>query len=76
VLLGLAGVKTQLIFARSGNTPGAMNQLLIPEALAIISPEARGGGSAMMAQGGGPGAPPAVVRQALARARQILLDTL
>jgi alanyl-tRNA synthetase len=75
VLLGLAGVKTQLIFARSGNTPGAMNQLLI-EALAIIGPEARGGGSAMMAQGGGPGAPPAVVRQALARARQILLDTL
>ena len=75
VLLGLAGVKTQLIFARSGNTPGAMNQLLT-EALAIIGPEARGGGSAMMAQGGGAGAPPIVVRQALERARQILLDTL
>jgi alanyl-tRNA synthetase len=75
VLLGLAGVKTQLVFARAGNTPGAMNQLLA-EALAIIGPDARGGGSAMIAQGGGPGAAPATVKRALERAQQILLDTL
>jgi alanyl-tRNA synthetase len=74
-LLGLAGTKTQLIFARAGNTPGAMNQLLT-EALTIISPDARGGGSSMMAQGGGPGAAPATVKRALERAQQILLDTL
>ncbi|MFO7539770.1 MAG: alanyl-tRNA editing protein [Chloroflexota bacterium] len=75
VLLGLAGIKSQLVFARAGNTPGAMDQLLI-EALAIISPDARGGGSSMMAQGGGPGAAPALVKQALDRAQQILFDTL
>ena len=75
VLLGLAGPKTQLIFARAGNTPGHMNQLL-NEALTLIGPMAKGGGSAMMAQGGGPSAKPAIVRQAIQRAQQLLLDSL
>ncbi len=75
VLLGLAGPKTQLVFARASNTPGNMNQLL-NEALAVIGPDARGGGTPIMAQGGGPPANPATVKQALQRAEQILLDKL
>jgi alanyl-tRNA synthetase len=74
-LLGLAGEQSQLILARAQDAPGAMDQLL-PPSLALISPTARGGGSPVMAQGGGPAADPALVQQALDRAQQLLLDTL
>ncbi len=51
-LLGVAGEKCQLIFARSKDATSDMAQLL-KRALAALSPAARGGGSADFAQGGG-----------------------
>jgi alanyl-tRNA synthetase len=51
-LLGIAGDKCQLIFARAKDAPGDMGQLL-KHALAQLSSAARGGGSADFAQGGG-----------------------
>jgi alanyl-tRNA synthetase len=51
-LLGTAGEKAQLIFARSKDAPGDMADML-KRALSMLSPAARGGGSADFAQGGG-----------------------
>lgn len=52
-LLAVAGERAQLIFCRSAGAPGAMDELIRP-ALAALG--GRGGGSAALAQGGGPAA--------------------
>ena len=69
LLFGLAGEKSQLLFARSAAVPGEMNQLIKP-ALQILG-SAAGGGNAELAQGGGPAATVEQVEQALKRARQL-----
>ena len=51
-LLGLAGSKTHLLFSRSAGAPGNVNQLL-KTALEMLG-SGSGGGSASLAQGGGP----------------------
>lgn len=51
-LLGVAGERTHLVFGRSAGAPGDMGALLRP-ALAALG--GRGGGNALLAQGGGPG---------------------
>jgi alanyl-tRNA synthetase len=69
VMLGLAGDKSHLLFARTENAPGEMNQLL-KQALQLL--DGAGGGSPAMAQGGGKAADVAQVDQAIQRARRIL----
>jgi alanyl-tRNA synthetase len=73
-LLGLAGDKSQLIFCRSANAPGQMNQLLKP-ALQMLGTTA-GGGNESFAQGGGPAANEDQVLQALGRAERLLLGQI
>ena len=73
-LLGLAGEKSQLLFCRSQNAPGEMNQLIKP-ALQILG-SAAGGGSAIMAQGGGPSTDVARVRQAIDKAERLLIGQI
>ena len=68
-LLGSAGARSALCFARAKDAPGDMNALL-REALAALGGGAKGGGSADFAQGGGIPADDAQVRAALARARE------
>jgi hypothetical protein len=63
-----------LIFGRSANAPGEMNQLIKP-ALQMLG-SASGGGTAEMAQGGGPPADVERVEQAVARAERLLLGQL
>ena len=65
-LLGLAGERSQLVFARSADAPGDMGALLKP-ALAALG--GRGGGSPTLAQGGGPAADEAAVAAVLRLAR-------
>ncbi len=67
VLLGLAGAKSQLLFCRSADAPGEMNQLIKP-ALAQLG--GGGGGNASMAQGGGKTADLATVQTVLAEAKK------
>ncbi|VAW30683.1 Alanyl-tRNA synthetase family protein [hydrothermal vent metagenome] len=74
VLLGLAGAKSQLLFCRSKDAPGEMNQLLKP-ALQILG-SAAGGGSAMMAQGGGPATDSERVQQAIDKAERLLFGQI
>ena len=74
VLFGLAGKKTQLLFCRSQDAPGEMNQLLKP-ALQILG-TAAGGGSAMMAQGGGPATDSERVQQAIDKAERLLIGQI
>lgn len=69
-LLGLAGTKAQLVFSRSTDAPGKMNQLIQP-ALQLLGP-AGGGGTEMFAQGGGPAATVEDVRRALEQAEKLL----
>lgn len=69
LLFGLAGDKSQLLFARSPEVAGEMNQLIKP-ALQVLG-SASGGGNAELAQGGGPAATVEQVEQALKRARQL-----
>jgi len=64
-LLGLAGERSHLVFARSAGAPGAMGDLIRP-ALAALG--GRGGGSPALAQGGGPAADEAAVAAAIAAA--------
>ncbi len=64
-LLGLAGERSHLVFARSADAPGDMGALLRP-ALAALG--GRGGGSPTLAQGGGPAADEAAVAAAIAGA--------
>ncbi|WP_420631920.1 alanyl-tRNA editing protein [Candidatus Leptofilum sp.] len=73
-LLGLAGKKSQLLFCRSKDAPGEMNQLIKP-ALNILG-SAAGGGSAIMAQGGGPGTDRARVQQAIDKAERLLIGQI
>ena len=70
-LLGLAGERSQLVFARSADAPGDMGALLKP-ALATLG--GRGGGSPTLAQGGGPAADETAVAAALRLARSLLGD--
>ena len=73
-LLGLSGEKSQLLFCRSQAAPGEMNQLIKP-ALQILG-SAAGGGSPIMAQGGGPGTDRERVQQALDKAERLLIGQL
>lgn len=73
-LLGLAGEKAQLLFCRSQNAPGEMNQLIKP-ALQILG-SAAGGGTAVMAQGGGPSTDVARIQQAIERAERLLIGQI
>jgi alanyl-tRNA synthetase len=77
VLVGLAGAKAQLIFARSDNVNVRVNQVL-QQVLPILG-EATGGGSEKFAQGGGSAATTEQVAMALQAAekaiRPILLES-
>lgn len=73
-LLGLAGEKSQLLFCRSQDAPGEMNQLIKP-ALQLLG-SAAGGGSAVMAQGGGPGTDKERVQQAIDKAERLFLGQI
>lgn len=68
-LLGLAGERSHLVFARSPGAPGDMGALIGP-ALAALG--GRGGGGPALAQGGGPPADEAAVAAALAAAATTL----
>ena len=61
-LLGLAGERSHLVFARSADAPGDMSAL-VKVALAKLG--GRGGGSPTLAQGGGPAADEAAVAAVL-----------
>lgn len=69
-LFGTVGESTQLIFARSDDAPGEMNQLL-KQSLQVLG-SATGGGSAKFAQGGGGSADMDRMHQALQRAVRLL----
>jgi alanyl-tRNA synthetase len=73
VLLGLAGAKSQLLFCRSADAPGQMNQLLKP-ALKLLG--GGGGGNALMSQGGGQAATSEQVQQALEKATSLFLQNI
>ncbi len=73
-LLGIAGKKSFLMFNRSSDAPGEMNQLL-KVAMQALGSDA-GGGSAVTAQGGGPAAGLEKVRQAINRAEKLLRGSL
>jgi alanyl-tRNA synthetase len=70
-LLAVLGNNVQLIFSRSEDAPGDMNQLIKP-ALQLLG-SAGGGGTAAFAQGGGPATESQRVQAALARAERLLL---
>ncbi|GJM40081.1 MAG: alanyl-tRNA editing protein [Ardenticatenaceae bacterium] len=73
-LLGLAGEKSQLLFCRSKDAPGEMNRLIKP-ALHILG-SAAGGGSAIMAQGGGPATDQERIQQAIDKAERLLIGQI
>ena len=73
-LLGFSGEKSQLLFSRSQDAPGEMNQLIKP-ALQVLG-SAAGGGSPMMAQGGGTGTDQERVRQAVEKAERLLMGQI
>ncbi|MCA9918495.1 MAG: hypothetical protein KC445_11115 [Anaerolineales bacterium] len=73
-LLGLAGEKSQLLFCRAKDAPGEMNQLIKPALLVLGS--ASGGGSPIMAQGGGPGTDKERVQQAIDKAERLLMGQI
>lgn len=73
-LLGLAGAKSRLLFARADDAPGQMNALL-KQALHILG-NGGGGGSDSFAQGGGPAAPVERVEKALRRTEKLFLGQL
>lgn len=68
-LLGSTGARVDLVFARAADAPGDMKELL----QAALEPlDGRGGGSATMAQGGGPAAEPDQIQAALNHAMTFL----
>jgi alanyl-tRNA synthetase len=69
-LLGTGGERSHVILARAVDASGHMAQLL-NQILALLG-DARGGGSATLAQGGGPPAPEAKVERLLAQAEKLL----
>ena len=73
-LLGIVGDSSQLIFARSEDAPGEMNQL-IKQTLQVLG-SATGGGTAKFAQGGGTAADSERMTQALQRALRLLLSQI
>jgi alanyl-tRNA synthetase len=73
-LLGLAGTKAQLVFSRSADAPGKMNQLIQP-ALRVLG-SAAGGGTETFAQGGGPAAAVEDVRRAIEQSEKLLRQQL
>ncbi len=68
--LGIIGVKTQLLFARSEDAAGDMNRL-IKEAVASLE-AGSGGGRPTLAQGGGTAVSEATLRQILIQAKMSL----
>lgn len=74
ILLGIAGKKTNLLFSRSENAPGEMNELL-KITLQVLG-SASGGGTAVTAQGGGAACDKERVELAIARAEKHLLGQL
>jgi alanyl-tRNA synthetase len=73
-LLGAAGEKSHLIFCRTEDAPGEMNTLL-KQALPALG-KASGGGTAVMAQGGGPAADQERLEQVLTRAERLFIGQL
>ncbi len=71
-LLGTAGSKAHLVFARAADVDKDMAALL-KTALAVLGPTARGGGSPQIAQGGGVSAEVEAVERALRQAEGELL---
>ena len=74
VLLGIAGNKTNLLFSRSEDAPGEMNELL--KITIQVLGSASGGGTAVTAQGGGAACDKERVEMAIARAEKHLLGQL
>ena len=74
ILFGQSGKRTQLLFSRSDNAPGDMNQLL-QAALAQLG-DGGGGGGPNFAQGGGPAHTSQEVANALDAAQSALIDRL
>ncbi|PIE79911.1 MAG: alanyl-tRNA editing protein [Chloroflexi bacterium] len=74
VMFGQGGQRTRLLFSRSPNVPGDMNQLL-QTALAKLG-NGGGGGSAHFAQGGGSTHPSQEVSDALDAAQSCWVDSL
>lgn len=72
-LLGTAGSKAHLVFARSSDVDKDMAALL-KTALAVLGPSARGGGSPQIAQGGGVSAEVEGVERSLRQAEGELLS--
>jgi alanyl-tRNA synthetase len=73
-LLGVAGSKSMLIFARSDDIQADMNRLL-KETLPILG-QARGGGSDKFAQGGGPSADRQQISAAVNYAKSNVLESI
>ncbi len=73
-LLGTVDPKTQLIFSRTEDAPGEMNQL-IKTALKVLG-STSGGGTAHFAQGGGPPADKERMNQALQRALRLIVGQI
>ena len=71
VLLGVAGEKSHILFARSQDLDRDM-RLLLKTALRVLG-STTGGGRPEMAQGGGPVADEKRVEQAIDRAKRLLL---
>ena len=71
VLLGVAGEKSHILFARSQDLDRDM-RLLLKTALRVLG-STTGGGRPEMAQGGGPAADEIRVEQAIDRAKRLLL---
>jgi alanyl-tRNA synthetase len=73
-LLGLAGIRAQLIFCRAAGAPGDMNHLL-NTALSELGSHS-GGGSETFAQGVGPSADVILVQQAIEAAEKQFLEEI
>jgi alanyl-tRNA synthetase len=74
VLFGLAGDKSQMLFARSNDVEIAMNEVLT-NILPLLG-NATGGGSPKFAQGGGPQVKDSQLVQVLAAAEDLVQDML
>jgi alanyl-tRNA synthetase len=73
-MLGVAGFKSMLIFARSDDVQADMNELL-KETLPMLG-QAKGGGSAKFAQGGGPSADRQQISAAINYAKNRILKDM
>ncbi len=73
-LLGISGARSALIFNKSGNTPGSMQEALSAGLQELGSKS--GGGSEMVAQGVGPASDPDQLRRALQAAENQIIRKL